>query len=60
MVAWKSINGKFSAKIDLIFRLGIYVTIADADVGSLKSLHILFDKCLDHMLVESEQSELFD
>ena len=28
-----------------------YVTIADADVGSLKSLHTIFDKYLDHMLV---------
>ena len=28
-----------------------YVTIADADIGSLKSLYTLFDKYLDHMLV---------
>ena len=28
--------------------------IADADIGSLKSLHTLFDKYLDHMLVKSE------
>ena len=33
-----------------------YVTIADADIGSLKSLHILFyDKYLDHMLVKFEK-----
>ena len=33
-----------------------YVTIADADIGSLKSLHTLFDKYLDHMLVKFEQN----
>ena len=32
-----------------------HVTIADADIGSLKSLHTLFDKYLDHMLVKFEQ-----
>ena len=46
-----------------------YVTIADADIGSLKSLHTLFGKYLDHMLVKFEQNhkvqtiqnfELFD
>ena len=26
-----------------------YITIADAGIGSLKSLHTLFDKYLDHM-----------
>ena len=31
-----------------------YVTIADADIGSLKSLHTLFDKYLDDMLLEFE------
>ena len=44
-------------------------TVADADIVSLKSLHTLFDKYLDHMLVEFEQDcivqttrnfELFD
>ena len=29
-----------------------YVTIADADTGSLKSLHSLFDKYLDHMVMK--------
>ena len=29
-----------------------YVTIVDADIWSLKSLHTLFNKCLDHMLVK--------
>ena len=35
-----------------------YITIADADIGSLKSLHTLFDKYLylNHMLVEFEQN----
>ena len=46
-----------------------YATIADADIGSLKSLHTLFDKYLDQMLVKFEQNcmvrniqnfELFD
>ena len=41
-----------------IFRSDIYVTIADADIGSLKSLHTLFDKYLDHMLVEFEQNRM--
>ena len=43
-VAGKSFNGKFTA-----------ITIADADIGSLKSLHTLFDKYLNHMLVEFEE-----
>ena len=29
-------------------------TVANADVGSLKSLHTFFDKYLEHMLVEFE------
>ena len=46
-----------------------YVTIADADIGSLKFLHTLFDTYLAHMLVKFEQNrrvqmiqsfELFD
>ena len=36
----------------------VYVTIADADIGSLKSLHTLFDKYLDHMLVKFEQNRM--
>ena len=44
-------------------------TVANTDIGSLKSLHTLFDKYLDHMLGNFEQScmvqiirnlELFD
>ena len=33
-----------------------FVTITDADIVSLKSLLILFDKCLDHMLVKLMQN----
>ena len=35
-----------------------YITIADADIGSLKSLHTLFDKYFDHMLVKFEQNRM--
>ena len=70
-VAEKSFNGKFTAKIG-IFDWVFYITIADAVIGSLKSLHTLsnnFVKYLDHMLVKFEQNcmvrtvqnfELFD
>ena len=54
-IAGKSFNGKFTAKID--FPIG-YFTFSDADIGSLKSLHTLFDKYLDHMLVEFEQNRM--
>ena len=51
-VAQKSFNGKFTAKND--FSIGhFYVTIADADIGSLKPLHTL-----DHMLVKFEQNRM--
>ena len=43
---------------NLIFHSGIYVTIADADIGSLKSFHTLFDKYLDLMLVKFEQNRM--
>ena len=33
-----------------------YVIITDADIGSLKSLHTLFDKYLEHMPVKFEQN----
>ena len=56
-VAGKSFNGKFTAKID--FPIGVfYITIADADIGSLKSLHTLFDKYLDYMLVKFDQNRM--
>ena len=35
-----------------------HVTIADADIGSLKSLHTLVDKYLDHMLVKFELNRM--
>ena len=54
-VAGKSFNGKFIAKFD--FPIGFfYVTIAVADIGSSRCLHILFDKYLGHMLVRFEQN----
>ena len=34
----------------------VYVTIADTDIKSLKSLHTLFDKYLDQMLMKFEQN----
>ena len=56
-VAGKSFNGKFNEKID--FPIGyFYVTLADADIGSLKSLHTLFGKYLDYILVKSEQNRI--
>ena len=53
-VARKSFNGKLTA----FSGWAVYVTIADADIGSLKSLHTLFDKYLDHMLVKFEQHRM--
>ena len=35
-----------------------YVIITDVDIGSLKSLHTLFDKHLHHMLVKFEQNRM--
>ena len=52
-VAGKSFNGKFAA---LDFPIGYFITIADADIGSLKSFHTLFDKYLDHMPLKFEQN----
>ena len=54
-VARKSFNGKFTAKID--FPIGHFTLpyIADADIGSL---HKLFDKYLDDMLVNFEQNRM--
>ena len=56
-IAWESFNGKFTAKIDFPIEL-FYKTIADVDVENLKSLHTLFDKYSDHMLVEFEQNRM--
>ena len=41
-----------------IFPSGILCYHFDADIGSLKSLHTLFDKYLDHMLVKFEQNRM--
>ena len=35
-----------------------YVTITVADIGSVKSLHTLFDKHLDDMLLKFEQNRM--
>ena len=51
----KSFNGKFTGKFDFSDRV-FYITIADADIKSPKSLHTLFDKYLDHMLVKFERN----
>ena len=57
-VAGKSYNGKFTAKIDFPFVRAFYIAITDADIGSLNSLHTLFGKYLDHMLVNFEQNRM--
>ena len=41
-VAGESLNGKFTAKIDFSDRV-FYITIDDANIGSVKSVHTLFD-----------------
>ena len=51
-VARKSLNRNWFS--DRAF----YVTIADADIESLKSLHTLFDKYLEHMLVKFKQNRM--
>ena len=68
MVAGKKIQQQIYCKnwfSDRVF----YVTISDADIGSLKSLCTSFYKYLEHMLVKFEQNcmvqaiqnfELFD
>ena len=62
-VARKSFNGKFTEKkkkkkkkrfSDRAF----HVTIADADIGNLKSLHTLYDKYFDQLLVKFEQNRM--
>ena len=55
-VARKSFNDKFTAKID--FPIGHFMLPfnTDADSGSLKSLHTLFHKYLEHRLVNFEQN----
>ena len=60
VLAEKSFNGKFTAKVDFSSR-EFYIRAyhyTDIDIGSLKSLHTLFDKYLDHMLVKFEQNHM--
>ena len=54
--AGESFNGKFTANIDFLIRY--FILPFDADLGSLKSLQTLFDKYLNHMLVEFEQNRM--
>ena len=54
MVARKSCNGKFTTKIG--FPIGHFINITDDDIGSLHSLHTLFDKYLNNTLVKFEQN----
>ena len=56
-VAGKSLTANLLQK--LIFRSGILCYhCADTDTESLKSLHTLFDKYLDHMRVKLEQNRM--
>ena len=52
---WRQIYCKkwFSDRVPYII-----IIIADADIGRLKSLNSLFDKYLDHMLVQFEQNRM--
>ena len=54
-VVRKSFNSKFTAK--MIFRSGISC-YHYADIRSVKSLHTLFGKYLDHKLVKFEQNRM--
>ena len=54
MVAQKSFIGKFTSKIDFLienFMLPLLML-------TFKSLHTLFDKYLDHILVKFEQNRM--
>ena len=55
--ALKSFDSKFTAKIDFPYE-AFYFTITDADMQSLKSLHTLFDKYLDHVRVEFDGNRI--
>ena len=64
-VGRKRFNGKFTAKID--FPIGHFMFNVDTDIRSVKSLHTLFDKYLDPMLMKFDSMvqnikmfELFD
>ena len=47
-------SGKLIFAVNLPLKL-FPITIANANIKRLKSLHTLFDKCLDHMLVKFER-----
>ena len=53
-VARERFNGKFTAKIDFPIE-HFMLPNTDAEIGSLKSFHTLFDTYLDHMLVKFEK-----
>ena len=55
--AWEIYHDKLTAKIDLTKR-HFYVAISDAEIGSLKSLHTIFDMYLHQMLVRFEQNRM--
>ena len=56
-VARKSFNGKFTAKID--FQIGHFMLPSlMLTLKVCKSLHTLFDKYLDHMLMKFEQNRM--
>ena len=46
----KGFDGKFTVKMEFSDRV-FYIIITDADIGRIKSPYTLFDKYLDHMLV---------
>ena len=48
-------RGNFNGKFTALLRV-FYITIADDNIGSLKSLLTLFDNYVDHMLVKYEQN----
>ena len=54
-VAEKSFTTNLMRKND--FPIGYFI-ITDVDIESLKSLHILFDKYLDHLLMKFEQNRM--
>ena len=56
-IARKSFKGKFYCK-NRVSDQAFCVTITDSDIGGLKSLHTLFDKYLNQVLVKFEQSRM--
>ena len=58
MVAGRSFNSKFTSKMDFTIGCLMNVNIADAEIGSLRSLHTLFYKHLEYMQVKFEQNHM--